>query len=154
MVAQPCRGRAWCGCPKPKRRSWLRKQSAQALLWRLESTGLTGRPHLEGFPVSDTFLLLVKLWSEALGIKCDDRRAAFARRSDLTLAFLISATGVRLLHCLPQRRAWSVEETLHPVTLPACVVVFAHLLGLELDRRSYLGITGSDFHVTPFITSL
>jgi len=29
MFAQPCRGRAWCGCPKPRRRSWLRKQSVR-----------------------------------------------------------------------------------------------------------------------------
>jgi len=25
MFAQSCRGRAWRGCPKPRRRSWLRK---------------------------------------------------------------------------------------------------------------------------------
>jgi len=35
MFDPPCRGRAWRGSPKPMRRSWLRKQSAQALLWRL-----------------------------------------------------------------------------------------------------------------------
>src|SRR5216684_5992786 len=51
MFAQLRRGRAWRGCPKPRRRSWLRKQSAQALLWRLDTSGLTGPARLEGFLV-------------------------------------------------------------------------------------------------------
>src|SRR5947208_9021114 len=48
MFAQPSRGRAWRGCPKPRRRSWLRKQSAQALQTaiktRVVSTGRRGGP--------------------------------------------------------------------------------------------------------------
>ena len=48
MFAQSCRGRAWRGCPKPRRRSWLRKQSAQALQTaiktRVVSTGRRGGP--------------------------------------------------------------------------------------------------------------
>src|SRR6266481_5364189 len=48
MFAQPCRGRAWRGGPKPRRRSWLRKQSAQALQTaiktRVVSTGRRGGP--------------------------------------------------------------------------------------------------------------
>src|SRR5271157_5123571 len=48
MLAQPFRGRAWRGSPKPRRRSWLRKQSAQALQTaiktRVVSTGRRGGP--------------------------------------------------------------------------------------------------------------
>jgi TolB-like protein len=36
IFAQSCRGCAWRDCPKPRRRSWLRKQSAQALSQRLK----------------------------------------------------------------------------------------------------------------------
>src|ERR1700680_4102691 len=48
MFAQPPWGRAWGGCPKPRRRSWRRKQSAQALqtaiTTRVVSTGRRGGP--------------------------------------------------------------------------------------------------------------
>ena len=32
MFAQPHRGRAWCGCPKPRLRCWLRSNLRDALL--------------------------------------------------------------------------------------------------------------------------
>src|SRR6266849_252822 len=48
MLAQLGRGRAWPSCPKPRRRGWLRKQSAQALQTaiktRVVSTGRRGGP--------------------------------------------------------------------------------------------------------------
>src|SRR6202521_797145 len=64
MFAQPPWGRAWGGCPKPRRRSWLRKQSAQALQTaiktRVVSTGRRGGP-------SRTTVLVVKLPSRGFG---------------------------------------------------------------------------------------
>src|SRR5258707_12735067 len=105
MFAQPCRGRAWRGCPKPRRRSWLRKQSAQALQTaiktRVVSTGRRGGPSWTTSASGGT--PEPRLWA----IQRDDRAALF------------------VLDQSPQRRAGPVAESLHPGAFAACVVILA-----------------------------
>src|SRR5579862_2138935 len=64
-----CRGRAWRGSPKPMRRSWLRKQSAQALLGRLgyRRANRPGSPG--GLSCMGRLNALVKLRSGGFGYK-------------------------------------------------------------------------------------
>src|SRR5271168_1106307 len=99
MFAQPRRGRAWRGCPKPRRRSWLRKQSAQALQTaiktRVVSTGRRGGP-------SRTTVLLVKLPSGGFG------------PSNAKIAGLPAHKIVSFADRFPQRRTGAVKEALHP----------------------------------------
>src|ERR1035437_9188107 len=77
MFAQSRRGRAWRGCPKPRRRSWLRRQSAQALQTaiktRVVSTGRLGGPSWTTRAFGETPER--RLW----GIRSEDRRLAGAR---------------------------------------------------------------------------
>src|ERR1035437_6404824 len=93
MFAQPRRGRAWCGCPKPRRRGWLRKQSARgpptAIKIRVVLTGRRRGPF-----VLENLLLPVKLPSGGFGpLKREDRRAAFARRSELLFSLSLRSTS-------------------------------------------------------------
>jgi len=53
------RGRTWAGDARPRRRSWLWKQSAQALQIDQKSSG--------GLSCQGRVLQLVKLWSRGLG---------------------------------------------------------------------------------------
>jgi len=79
MFAQSRRGRAWRGGPKPRRRSWLRKQSAQALQTaiktRVISTGRRGGPSWTTHAFGET--LERRLWA----IQREDRRLAGAQNS-------------------------------------------------------------------------
>src|SRR5271167_3027894 len=83
MLAQPFRGRAWRGSPKPRRRSWLRKQSAQALQTaiktRVVSTGRRGGPSWTTSASGET--LERRLWA----IQGDDRRACPAHKMGVHL---------------------------------------------------------------------
>src|SRR4051794_268225 len=127
MFAQPCRGRAWRGCPKPRRRSWLRKQSVQALCGDWNRSGLTGPFRLEGFAVADVFLLLVKLWSRGFGR--ETRRPPGWPGAQNGFASSASDRG-------PQRRTGAIEEALHPGTLASRVVIFANRFARRgLDSR-------------------
>src|ERR1700675_3488578 len=92
MFAQPCRGRAWRGGPKPRRRSWLRKQSAQALQTaiktRVVSTGRRGGPSGTTSAAGETPER--RLWA----FQREDRRAP-ARRTKWVFAFTRRATSTR-----------------------------------------------------------
>ena len=78
MFAQSRRGRAWRGCPKPRRRSWLREQSAQALQTaiktRVVSTGRRGGPSRTTVAFGETPER--RLWA----IQREDRRACPAHQ--------------------------------------------------------------------------
>src|SRR5450755_2329881 len=120
MLAQPCWGRAWQGRPKPRRRSWLRKQSAQALQTaiktRVVSTGRRGGPS----------------WTtSASGETLERRLWAIKKRAPSKFDLLGIADR------LPQRGRGTVKETLHPGALAAGVVILARRLarGSRAGRR-------------------
>src|SRR6266853_6611369 len=108
MFAQPPWGRAWGGCPKPRRRSWLRKQSAQALQTaiktRVVSTGRRGGPS----------------WTTSASGGTPERRLWARQREDRATLFVLDQ--------FPKRRAGPVEESLHPGALATCVVIRANRL--------------------------
>src|ERR1700749_3011292 len=121
MFAQPRRGRAWCGCPKPRRRSWLRKQSVRgpptAITIRVVLTGRRRGPFVFVFELPIAYGETPELRFWALR---NARRACPA----LLISFCVSASDR-----LPQFRARAIEEALHPVTPPPCIVIFANSLG-------------------------
>src|ERR1700689_2746190 len=128
MFAQPSRGRAWFGCPKPRRRSWLRKQSAQALpalddtrAYRPAARGglsCRGRANASGETPER------RLWA----FQREDRRAPARRTKWL---FLSVSNG------LPQGRTGPGEEAIHPGAFTSGVVVFT-------DRLTRLGLNRQD----------
>src|SRR5713226_9557338 len=105
MLAQPYRGRAWRGGPKPRRRSWLRKQSAQALQTaiktRVVSTGRRGGPS----------------WTTSASGETPEPMLWAIRREDRATLFVLDQS--------PQRRARAIEESLHPGAFAACIVILA-----------------------------
>src|SRR5882672_2634924 len=107
MLAQPYRGRAWRGRPKPRRRSWLRKQSAQALQTaiktRVVSTGRRGGPS----------------WTTPASGETPERRLWAIKRARLPNVVLLIRSDQ-----LPQRRSRAIKEALHPRTLASGVVIF------------------------------
>lgn len=87
LHACPFRGRAWSGCPRPMRRSWLRRN-------RLKPFGDEQSPKgFLAFAFQNTPISLVKLRSGGLGhIKREDSRAGFARLSLLGFWLMV---GIR-----------------------------------------------------------
>src|ERR1035437_7922081 len=92
MFAQSRRGRAWRGCPKPRRRSWLRKQSAQALQTaiktRVISTGRRGGPSWTTGAFGETPER--RIWA----IQREDRRACPAHQMGFIHQALYTAEDV------------------------------------------------------------
>src|SRR6202163_4614274 len=115
MLAQLRRGRAWRGSPKPRRRSWLRKQSAQALQTairtRVVSTGRRGGPSWTTSACGETPER--RLWT----FQREDRRAP-ARRTQWVWLSIAQQP--------PQGRTGTTKESLHPGTLAAGVVILAY----------------------------
>src|SRR5882757_9890501 len=103
MFAQPCRGRAWCGCPKPRRRSWLRKQSVRG-----PPTAITIRVVLTGRRRGPLLLLILIAIGETPELRfwAKETRAGLARRTNQFLRLVSDR--------LPQRRTGTVEEAVHP----------------------------------------
>src|SRR6202165_4903042 len=99
-------------------RSWLRKQSAQALQSDWKSRG--------GLSCQGRVLLLVKFPSGGFG-PSNAKIAGLARRTK----------WVSLSDGFPQRRAGAIEESFHPGTLATRVVVFANGLAHRRRLRSH-----------------
>src|SRR5260370_33921500 len=113
MFAQPPWGRAWGGCPKPRRRSWLRKQSGQALQTaiktRVVSTGRRGGPS----------------WTTSAAGEAPERRLWAFQREDRRLAGAPQRFSISVFQQLPERRSGAIKEPLHPGTLASGIVILA-----------------------------
>src|ERR1035437_200795 len=140
MFAQSRRGRAWRGCPKPRRRSWLRKQSAQALQTaiktRVISTGRRGGPSWTTCAFGETPER--RLWA----IQCEDRRACPAHQMG------------SFADQLPQRRTGAIKESLHPATLASRIVILAYRFGDSRFRSGRAGAALGDVQVPLLVASL
>src|SRR3982751_3269977 len=136
MFAQPRRGRAWRGRPKPRRRGWLRSNRRE--------------PSCDAEPVSI---------SGAPGGLCSAAVHCFGEISELRLwaskkcVFQI-VLDYSVSNALPQWRGRSIEETVHPMALAARVVIFANGFGCPgfCHDRSHAAF--ADGHVAPVISCL
>src|SRR5579862_3529028 len=141
MLAQPSRGRAWRSCPKPRRRSWLRKQSAQALQTainpRVVSTGRRGGP--SGTTSASGGTPERRLWA----IQREDRRLAGA-----PTGFCISVSDG-----FPQRRAGAIKETLHPAALASRIVILADGFARDWFRLGHAHVALCDVEIPALIAS-
>src|SRR3977135_1883589 len=99
MVAQPRWGRAWCGCPKPRRRSWLRKQSVRG-----PPTAITIRVVLTGRRRGPLLLLILLAIGETPALRFGAKKRAPGLPGVL-ISFCVSVPDR-----LPQRRTGTVEE--------------------------------------------
>src|ERR1039458_7874124 len=101
MFAQPCRGRAWCGCPKPRRRSWLRKQAVRGSLPQRRTGPVEEALHPTPPP---SRIVIFANWLALLRLYSDCPHAALV---DLYVAALIT------------RLQFPVEAEFHAQTLAA-----------------------------------
>src|SRR5579862_2598258 len=114
-------------CPKPRRRSWLRKQSARgpptAITIRVVSTGRRRGP----FVLVLSPLLLVKLSSGGFGASNATTAGPLLPGDPNWVSLVVDQ--------LPQRRAGTIEKSIHPLTPTSRIVILAHrLAGLGWNR--------------------
>src|SRR6266566_1053363 len=138
MLAQLGWGRAWPSCPKPRRRSWLRKQSAQALQTaiktRVVSTGRRGGPS----------------WTTPASGGTPERRL-WALQREARRARPGAQDRVSIAHEFPQRRAGTIEEALHPGALASRVVILTHRFALHRIGRGHRGAALAEAQVAALI---
>src|SRR5437773_4480542 len=141
MVAQPRRGRPWRGCPKPRRRGWLRsnrrKPSCDA-----EPVSVSGAPG--GYCRAVGPLLWWNSRAEALGIRK-------ARTAGPTLPGVSKWFSSLAVKSFPQRRTGPIKEALHPRTLSAGIVILANGLSRRRWRHGRTRATLCDIQVASLV---
>ena len=147
-MPRPLRGRAGGGDAKPRRRSRLRKQSAQALLDRLEAVrraflyrmpfapggGLHSQPRLCIKP-----LLLVRFPSGGFASSTRRCRADLARLSLWIFRKWASVFAIGHFDGFPQIRSGRIEKAFHPLAPSPPIVILASGFGYWFWRHRELG---------------
>jgi hypothetical protein len=144
MVAQPRQGRAWRGCPKPRRRGWLRSNRRMPSC-DAEPVSVSGAPG--GYCRAVGPLLWWNSRAEALGIKS-------ARIAGPILPGVSKWFSSLAAESFPQRRTGPIKEALHPRTLSAGIVILADGLSRRRWRRGRSCPTLCDIQVAPLVARM
>src|ERR1041385_6157829 len=138
MFAQPHWGRAWGGCPKPRRRGWLRSNRRMPSC-DAEPVRISGAPG--GFCRA--------------GIHCFGEISELRLWAQKKRAFeIVFSAPLSVSEGLPQRWTRAIKETLHPTTSTSNIVIFANRLTRRWRHCDFPHAALVDRNVAAFITCL